>query len=195
VDTVVNKKLISGLFITGIFPCFFNGVVNALVAPLPALFWAWETFMWLVMPAAVFWVAIHKGGVRWSDLGVHMLVGGRRRPITLVILGVIVGALLLLVYALAAKIAYAIISSKPFFAYQSLVPAEGLGRAAVVTYLAVTAGVVEELYFRGFLFKICGFFAPTDRISCPLSISICDSPLGKRDGGSTCNLCGRRSSG
>ncbi len=46
----------------------------------------------------------------------------------------------------------------PIFAYRSIIPESEAKRTLVVWYLAISAGIVEELYFRGLLFKISQFF-------------------------------------
>jgi membrane protease YdiL (CAAX protease family) len=37
------------------------------------------------------------------------------------------------------------------FGYRDVVPAEGLGRILALIHLALTAGIVEEIYFRGLI--------------------------------------------
>ena len=61
--------------------------------------------------------------------------------------------------------------SESYFSYKSVIPQEGVLKYITVIYFSMSAGIVEELYFLGFFFKISGYFKNS------ISIYLISSPI------------------
>ena len=164
-------KLYCGLLVSGILPFFINGALNPVLHPHPLLYWSFEFFAWLFLPAVVFGLAVRKGGLKLSELGLTGNIRGRRRIGWLLVLCVVAGPVDLQIYFNAKIFFDDLFPSKPLFDYKSVVPDAGILRAVVVVYLGITAGVVEELYFRGFCARI------SELLSYPRAVYVVGSSL------------------
>ena len=161
-DRTVRRNFYLGLFAVGIFPFFINGAINPIIYPHPWLYWGFELLSWLVLPAIVFSLAVRKGGLRAGDIGLTAQVRGRRRLALLLVLCVVAGPFDLLLYSHAYAFFRELFPAEPLFSYQTIVPEHGVLRVIVAAYLGLSAGLVEELYFRGLFFSIsCFFRTPT----------------------------------
>ena len=111
---------------------------------------------WVVLPAALLTVAVRRGLLCRESLGLHPRVRGRRHPALLLALVVIVAYLFLEIDMWALHRAHAIFPSAELppdaFTYRDVVPPRGPRtggwRLLALTYLCVSAAVVEELYYR-----------------------------------------------
>ena len=134
----------------GIFPFFINGYVNALLAPVPAAYWAFEVSYWVVLPAILMTVAVRRHGLSMADIGLDTRAFGKRNVLLLVLLCVAFCPVDLFVYKHTYEYLRTVFTGPAFFQYESIVPkADGWPRMGVAIYFALTAGVVEEVYFRG----------------------------------------------
>ena len=142
---------------------------------MPSIYWGFEVLIWIVVPTLVLVLAVRKGGLRLPEIGLHAFVRGKRRPLLLVVLCVAFGPLELHVYKQAVAFFRGIIPSDSLFGYQSIVPREGALRTLAIIYLSLTAGIVEEIYFRGFFFRSAAFLhgrAPLYLLFSPLLSSL-----------------------
>lgn len=147
-------NVIVWLFGIGIFPFFINGYVNALLAPLPVAYWAFEVSYWVVLPAILLTLAVRRQGLRLADIGLDTRVFGKRDVLLLGLLCVAFCPLDLFVYKHTYEYFRTVFTGPAFFEYESIVPkVNGWQRTLVAAYFALTAGVVEEVYFRGLLHK------------------------------------------
>ena len=170
-ELIAQRNLYVALFVAGIFPFLINGVINAIIFPHPWLYWTFEIVSWVALPIVVFSLATRRGGLRFGQLGIHACVRGRRNVPVLLLLCLLAGPLDLFVYKHSLDFFSRIVPGTSLFEYESVVPANGVLRIVVALYLGITAGVVEELYFRGFFFKISQFF------SAPLAVYLTFSPV------------------
>lgn len=142
----------------GTLPFIVNGYVNSLVFKNPPLYWTLELVYWVAIPAAVFGYAVRRGGLSFAEIGISGEVRGRRNLVLLALLCVVACPLDAILY----KELYAFFSARfppsPVFAYEAVVPEQGISRQVVAIYFALTAGIVEELYYRGLCFRIASFF-------------------------------------
>jgi hypothetical protein len=168
----MNRRVSLLLFCVGISPFLVNGAFNAALYPgHPWLFWLLELASWVVLPTILFTVARERWGLHAADLGLHGRIRGRRSIPLLVLACVMAGPIYFTIYARALSFFSGIVSGPPMFSYQSVVPDSGQWRIVVAVYLAATAGVVEEAYFRGFFFKLSGLFAS------PRTVYLAASPV------------------
>jgi len=142
---------------TGISPYLVNGYVNSKVAAWPALYWTLEALFWIAIPAALFFVLVRRGGLRAADLGLHGRIFGRDSVALVIVACLIFCPLDYAVYSRAYEYFRTVLPAEGLFHYQSMIPQSGAGRLLAALYFALTAGIVEELYFRGLLYRIAAF--------------------------------------
>jgi len=169
-QATAQRNLYLVLFGIGIFPFLINGYVNSVIFRTPSLYWSFELLTWIVMPIIVFMLAALNGGLRFVEIGLHGNVFGNRNYYLLALLCIAFGPLDLFIYEHALALFRAAFPGKPFFSYQAVIPDHGVLRVMVALYFGLTAGIVEEMYFRGLFFKISGFFAR------PLAVYLIFSP-------------------
>jgi hypothetical protein len=157
-ESIVRRNLYLGLFAAGISPFLINGAINPIIYPHPWLYWSFELLSWFVLPAIVFWLAVRKGGLRADEIGLTGRVRGKKRFVLLLVLCVVAGPFDLLLYSHVYEFFRELFPAEPLFTYHSIVPEHGASRVVVLAYLGLTAGTVEELYFRGLFFRISLFF-------------------------------------
>ena len=124
----------------------------ALAAFSPALFWAYDCSIFVAGPLAVLAVARRFAGLGPGEYGLI----GRDRSLTLGSIGYLsllcwlgLAAVVFVAEQLAAAVLPAIgFGWGPAFDLGELIPT-GPARVAVVVYLSLTAGIAEELMFRG----------------------------------------------
>ncbi len=140
---------------------FADGMLNALyVRPLvgwPALSWTADVLTHVVLPAALLWLAISHDHVRFSDLGFRFSTRDEHGRVVLLVLLISVPVASVIVYALAVEIGQALApGSRALVKMPSpmVIPAPGLWRTLTIAYLAVSAGLVTELVYRGVLLRI-----------------------------------------
>ena len=141
-DHTARHKLYLGLFCAGICPFFFNGLVNAAIADVRWLYWTFEVICWVVLPSVVFWVAIHRGELTLSQIGIDTRIRGTRNLPLLLALCVIAGPLDLALYEGLFDFFSRLLPGQPLFAYESVVPASGPSRLFVSVFFAISAAVV-----------------------------------------------------
>jgi membrane protease YdiL (CAAX protease family) len=151
-DAVARRKLYLGCAAAGIFPYLVNGYVNSKIAAWPALYWSFEVVCWIVIPAAVF-AFLARRGLRAADLGLHTRIFGRDSVGLVVLACLVLCPIDAVGYAKVYGYFRTILPDEGMFKYQSVMPEDGAARALAALYFALSAGIVEELYFRGLLFK------------------------------------------
>lgn len=142
-----NAVLIASFPIIAIF--ILDGYFrDALHAQSPMLFWLFDLFKFVLLPVGILvWLA-RSFGVTPSRYGLRE-VAENESWVHFVGLTIFLAVVLSLVYHLAQVIASTILrppATAPFF--KSAAP-DGLLRVPVVLYMAITAGIVEEIFFRG----------------------------------------------
>ncbi len=157
VELTARQRLqLACLLGAGIAPFYFNGVYNAwLAAHHREWFWRFEVAAWIALPAVILSIAGGRRLVSCRDLGLTADVRGRRRPLEfLALLAVIVPVFIWMEISID-RWAFASLPQgwpHPSFAYAQVVPPAGPEtgwlRLLALLHLSVTAGVVEEIYYR-----------------------------------------------
>jgi membrane protease YdiL (CAAX protease family) len=151
------RNLYWALLSIGIFPFFINGYVNASIAKWPVAYWTFELLYWIVIPATVLACLIRFGRLQLSEIGLSSTILGRRSIGLVILICIVFCAIDFLVYYHAIRYLHTVLPNEGIFQYKSVIPEGGIRRMLVVIYLALSAGFVEEIYFRGLLFKACSF--------------------------------------
>lgn len=149
-----NKAYTYALLI-GIFPFMANGYINHKISQNLALYWSFELFSWLILPTAIFAYLFKYHGLKWQDLGIHRLVNDSNNIFYLAFSCMLFMMLSYPLYQLCVSISHLMVGQTPsLFSYESMQPSSRLLKWLTACYYAISAGVVEELYYRGLLYKI-----------------------------------------
>ncbi|HIF51992.1 MAG TPA: CPBP family intramembrane metalloprotease [Thiotrichaceae bacterium] len=161
IESKLQKKLYLTLIGIGIFPFMINGYVNSIIYQNHYLYWCFEIVTWVILPIIIFFIAMKFGNLSFSEIGIHTRICGKRNLPLLMFICVIFCPFDYWLYRELIYFFQSIYPSESLFAYQSVTPNEGFSRVIVAIYFGLSAGIVEELYFRGFMFRICQLFINT----------------------------------
>jgi membrane protease YdiL (CAAX protease family) len=142
------------LLFVGILPYELNGWYNPRLPP--GWFWCIEIFTWVVMPACIGSIAFRAKLLTPHEIGLHSRIRGKRSPELLLLAIVIATVALYQIDQWAASRADALFPENHYyFRYRDVIPppgpASGWLRLLVVLYLSLSAGFVEEIYYRGMM--------------------------------------------
>ena len=153
----------SVLFVIAIAPHLLNGFYNPLLADRPALFWSVDVLGNVVLQCVIFAVGFRRGLFTRSDLGLDRRVAGRRSDAAFVGCLVLIPPVLFRADGRSREFGVATFERNYLavpFAWADMVPDRGPQtggwRLIAVVYLAASAGVTEELIFRGLLRRTFG---------------------------------------
>ena len=146
-----NRLLL--LALCGIAPFMLNGLVNAAIYQHALLYWCFEILTWVAIPSSVLYLVTRTAGFQFADLGYHGSICGQRKPGLVVLVCLLFAPLCYWVYSTSYGIFIELFPAAESFAYDSVVPTSGLLYVAVVIYLGLSAGLVEEFLFRGLLYR------------------------------------------
>jgi CAAX prenyl protease-like protein len=158
-DSVRTWFQSAALLAIGIAPAEFNWAYNPHLVNHPAIFWSIDIVRWTALPALIFLIGLRKKLFTPRDLGFHTRVLNKPH------IGWFIAALIIVPYAMGQTFAYMQDWAKelgdyfyfdPTFDYRIMQPAHGPLHFLSGFYLSVTAGLVEEFYYRGLLGRLTG---------------------------------------
>ena len=159
INPLVTKKYsLVCAFLLGIFPFMINGWINANIYQNVPIYWAFELFCWIFLPVVIFSYLFKYQDIKWADLGLHDKINGLKNQELLALLCLLLFFIDYPIYKLSLGFANSLIQSQAVFSYQLIQPRVILLKILSVIYFAMTAGIVEELYYRGLLHKIAQSF-------------------------------------
>lgn len=144
------------LFLVGILPYELNGWYNPLIEGSTTLFWGADGFIFVVMPIAAYVYGARRGLFTARDLGFHFEIRDRGRAALFFTGLVILPFILYYATTQSARLAGYIFKEAcedKTFGYEQLFGQMTTGKLVMVAYASVTAGFVEEFYYRG-MFKL-----------------------------------------
>lgn len=151
-------------FFIGILPFMVNGWINAHIATQPVYFWSFELFSWVLLPCLVVGFLRRSQQLTWADFGLHLGVAQQNKAAesgripsnlrTLIMLSIIAFFACNWVYKGAFQLSSLLVHTEPLFEYESITPTQPFLKALTALYFGLTAGIVEEIYYRGLCFKI-----------------------------------------
>jgi len=130
-----------------------NGIYNSKLAEYPVLFWVVDVLGWVVLPSLILLYLYKYYGICLHDYGLVKITGTyQRREI---LNWTVLATLLLGMYYFAFSwLTWKIITiDTPVFSYSNMVP-EGQTRYFAIFYLAATAAIFEEIFFRGLIWRL-----------------------------------------
>ena len=142
--------VIAPFFIFGLI----NGIYNSTLANMsPWLFWSIDVLGWIALPSAILYYIYRFYGIGLHDYGLAKLTSPyqRREIISWSFLSTFI---LSIYYFAFGWLTWRFIEApQNLFSYGAMVP-EGNARYVAVIYLALTAAVFEEIFFRGLIWRL-----------------------------------------
>lgn len=154
-----NKRLYWILISIGVIPFLLNGYINSLIYTNPWLYWSFEILIWTLVPSMIFYFAIKKGNLKAADIGLSTNIMGRNSLFLVIAFCILFPPIEFFIYKLCLAYSTEIFTRGHVFSYFSVIPESGISRFMVIWYFALSAGIVEELYYRGLLYKISQFYS------------------------------------
>lgn len=149
-----NLKLGWALFLIGVTPFWLNGFVNPYIYQDFATYWIIELTIWILLPIVIFSALSKHTNLYLYNLGMNSKIIGVESIWAIVLGCFFLSPLIYMIYTWLYSYFQAVYPSQPFFSYHQVLPENPLSRTLTAFYFAITAGIVEELYFRGLLFKL-----------------------------------------
>ena len=146
------------LFCFAYFPYLVNGIVNTRLAATPCVFWVFDAITWIVVPAIAFYLLSKRPEVSLASIGLTTFVIDRRSYIGIASLAFVLSFLFLAVTTISERYSQIAFPAEPWFRYSWMIPESAMGQTIVATYYAITSGLVEEVLYRGYLFRISQYF-------------------------------------
>ena len=158
----MNKKLLlTIIFSIGILPFLLNGFYNHAISNNPLIYWIVEIITWIIIPIILLTISIKKNLFTLNDIGLKLTLNLKiKRELNILLfllLIIIVPVILYYGYTSARELSfklfpinYGVIE----FNYYSVIPRFGIKQLIAVIFFSITAGFVEEIYFRGLFWKI-----------------------------------------
>lgn len=131
-----------------------NGIYNSALANLsPWLFWLIDVLGWIALPSVILFYIYRYYGIGLHDYGLAKLTSSFQRR-EIIIWSFLSTFILSIYYFAFGWLAWRFIETPAnLFSYAGMVP-EGNGRYVAVVYLAITAAVFEEIFFRGLIWRL-----------------------------------------
>ncbi|MBF0528491.1 MAG: CPBP family intramembrane metalloprotease [Deltaproteobacteria bacterium] len=157
---------------------FGNGFYNPfLVSKSITLFWISDAFIFVGLPILIYWWSIKRNLFSPNEVGLclillssqfpgqpqgHLRISGfdNRQPERIFLSIVIYPLLTICLFFIAVGISKILMRPgnifyyAPLFSYASVIPTSGFLKYVTTLYLATSAGIVEELFYKGILYKI-----------------------------------------
>ncbi len=152
-------KALIGAFVIGYFPFLINGWLYANTKPSVHVFWIAEIIYWVILPSAIFTYLIKYQSLTWRDLGIHQRIQNIHNPAGVLFLCLLFACFSYTIYQSCISLTRYIVSDAPgLFSYTSMQSKFYLYKLLSALFFAATAAIVEELYYRGLLYKIIESF-------------------------------------
>ncbi len=155
------KTQIILLFVIGILPFELNGIYNRFILDSPFIFWSLEMIFMALLPLAIFIYCIKSKIVTTAEIGFRFKIYEKydNKINSIILLSLILFTTFLLYYGygyfykLAIHI-FPIDYLNEYYAFYDMIPEDGFLKFIAITYFALTAGFVEEFYYRGLFFNV-----------------------------------------
>jgi len=142
--------VIAPFFLFGLINGVYNG---ALATASPWLFWLLDVLGWLVLPSTILYYIYRYYGIGIRDYGLTKLTTPYQRR-EIFNWSFLATFILSIYYFAFGWLAWEFIAAPTTsFSYGGMVP-EGDARYVAIFYLAITAAVFEEIFFRGLIWRL-----------------------------------------
>lgn len=165
VNKITRPNLAILIFVVAILPFQINGFINPVILENKLLFWIFDIFTWVVLPIFLYLFVVSKNILAKEDFAFtfHLTdeLDKKKNLILFVILVFLVSFLQFYTYkysTLLSKELFPVNIGSIKFDYSFVTPDGGFLAVLVSVYMAITAGVVEEIIYRFFLWKLVESF-------------------------------------
>ncbi len=117
-----------------------------------------KTMTNLLIPIVIFTIAAKRGKLKFASIGINTKIFGKKNLLVLIIICIIFSPIDYWIYYKTYYYFRSIFPPDSIFTYHSVIPSHEALRILVAIYFALSAGIVEELYFRGLIYKISGYY-------------------------------------
>lgn len=141
-----------------IIPFFINGFYNPYLSDNPFWFWALDILTWIILPIICFSFLGYKRALTFEETGIKI---PKSKYMSIFFISLLMCPIAYFTYKYSdnvGKIIFPInyISNK--FSYNQLMPETGYQKLLVGLHFSITAGLVEELLYRGLFKKVITYF-------------------------------------
>ena len=156
IESPGRHRALGILFTLFMVPALANGLYNPLLTDHAALFWSLDFFIFVPYPLAIYCIARRKNLIRPLEPGLDNTIAGKRNTPLVLLLCLILAPVFHYLLLAAWDLSSLFLPDHAFikFSYSAMIPAEPPLRLVAVTYLALSAGIVEEVFYRGMLHKL-----------------------------------------
>ena len=154
----MNKRTCGVLILLGITPFLLNGYINSLIYTTPVFYWSFEIISWILIPTVILYIAINHAKMRIAEIGISSHIFGRKSLFLVFLASVIFCPINLWLYQELFGYFRTIFPDEGYFQYKSVVPDTPWLKVLVAIYFGLTAGIIEEIYYRGFIYKYSLYF-------------------------------------
>ncbi len=157
-QSVPHRAATFALFAVILIPFCANDIYNPLLAPHPALFWICDAASSLLLPSLLVAIGFHFHLFTLSDIGLSTKIRSRHAPLILLALIILAVLIAVPIDTRLWNLANTLIPQPDHpttFRYTQMLPppgpTTGFLRLLAVFYLAASAALCEEIFFRGLL--------------------------------------------
>lgn len=150
-NTRTNKPALAAVFLLFLLPFQLNGIYNPLIKSQQAVFWILDISIFILLPALLLWLSLRRKWISPGALALGIPTGFEARLRFLLYTALLCPALYLLYYhsyLFAGELFMTNHGVVPF-SYSSLLPENRWLSLLVGLHFSLTAGIVEEVYYRG----------------------------------------------
>jgi len=156
-DKDSNKKLyLAGLFLLGIMHQELNGFYNPILIKKPLCFWTVDILGLAILPAVIYFWGRRQNLFSNRELGFHFDVWGKAKFDRFILAMIVMPLLFSVGFTAFLNLGFDLLGGRfegPVFSYNWTLHGRGALRTTQAVYYALTAGLVEEFYYRG-LFRL-----------------------------------------
>jgi len=155
-DPAPKRLALAALIIVGVLPFELNGIYNPLLAADPPYFWLADFAAYSVLPLFIFLIGTRFKIFTARQAGFHSDIlwpdQGRKLLFCMFLLPFLMGIGYILFWSIGNRL-FSQFPGQVYFSYHSMLGDFSLARIPKAIFLSLTAGVVEEFYYRG-LFRL-----------------------------------------
>ncbi|MEQ8234552.1 MAG: CPBP family intramembrane glutamic endopeptidase [Gammaproteobacteria bacterium] len=146
---------LAAIYVLLVAPFLVNGAVYAAVAKSRWLYAALEFVFWAGVPATLLLLARRCAGVDAATLGLVVAANGRGTWLRTLAASVVLALAWPPAYEALHALAVRTFPPTPVFAYEDMTPQGQPARLLVALWYALSAGLVEEVIYRGYFWELC----------------------------------------
>jgi membrane protease YdiL (CAAX protease family) len=145
------------VILLGSLPLLLNGLYNNYLSYVPILYWMVEILTWICLPIILYYYGYKKALFTNREIGFHKLIRTKDSWLLFIIVTFVTAVILNHFDNILRIISFHLFPinyGAGEFNYKNLVPNAGILKFIVTIYFSLSAGIVEEFYYRGLMSKL-----------------------------------------